>query len=62
MRLVHHLDKGASLDAGAPCLVCDGAGDPEKVAGPALFLASDRSRFSSGTAGVVDGSANWSLV
>ncbi|GAA4815319.1 long-chain fatty acid--CoA ligase [Nocardioides caeni] len=24
MRLVDHLDKGASLDPGAPCLVCDG--------------------------------------
>jgi len=24
MRLVDYLDKGASLDAGAPCLVCDG--------------------------------------
>jgi fatty-acyl-CoA synthase len=25
MRLVDHLDKGASLDPGAPCLVCDGS-------------------------------------
>lgn len=37
-------------------------GEPEEVAGLALFLASDRSRFSSGTAYVVDGGASCSLV
>jgi NAD(P)-dependent dehydrogenase (short-subunit alcohol dehydrogenase family) len=37
-------------------------GKPEEVAGLALFLASDRSRFSSGTAYVVDGGASCSLV
>jgi NAD(P)-dependent dehydrogenase (short-subunit alcohol dehydrogenase family) len=37
-------------------------GDPEEVAGLALFLASDRSSFSSGTTYVVDGGASCSLV
>jgi NAD(P)-dependent dehydrogenase (short-subunit alcohol dehydrogenase family) len=37
-------------------------GEPDEVAGLAVFLASDRSRFSSGTAYVVDGGATASLV
>ncbi len=37
-------------------------GQPEEIAGLALFLASDRSRFASGTAYVVDGGATASLV
>jgi NAD(P)-dependent dehydrogenase (short-subunit alcohol dehydrogenase family) len=37
-------------------------GEPEEIAAVALFLASDRSRFSSGTAFVVDGGATASLV
>jgi NAD(P)-dependent dehydrogenase (short-subunit alcohol dehydrogenase family) len=37
-------------------------GAPEEIAGLALFLASDRSRFASGTAYVVDGGATASLV
>jgi NAD(P)-dependent dehydrogenase (short-subunit alcohol dehydrogenase family) len=37
-------------------------GEPEEIAAVALFLASDRSRFSSGTAYVVDGGATASLV
>jgi NAD(P)-dependent dehydrogenase (short-subunit alcohol dehydrogenase family) len=36
--------------------------EPEEIAGLAVFLASDRSRFSSGTAYVVDGGASASLV
>jgi NAD(P)-dependent dehydrogenase (short-subunit alcohol dehydrogenase family) len=37
-------------------------GEPEEVVGLAVFLASERSRFSSGTAYVVDGGATASLV
>ena len=37
-------------------------GEPDEVAALAVFLASDRSRFSSGTAYVVDGGATASLV
>jgi NAD(P)-dependent dehydrogenase (short-subunit alcohol dehydrogenase family) len=37
-------------------------GTPEEIAGLALFLASDRSRFSSGAAFVADGGATASLV
>lgn len=37
-------------------------GDPDEVAGLAVFLASDRSRFSSGSAYVVDGGATASLL
>jgi NAD(P)-dependent dehydrogenase (short-subunit alcohol dehydrogenase family) len=37
-------------------------GEPDEVAGLAVFLASERSRFSSGTAYVVDGGATASLV
>lgn len=37
-------------------------GDPDEVAGLAVFLASDRSRFSSGSAYVVDGGAIASLL
>lgn len=37
-------------------------GEPEEIAAVALFLASDRSRFSSGSAFVVDGGARASLV
>jgi NAD(P)-dependent dehydrogenase (short-subunit alcohol dehydrogenase family) len=37
-------------------------GEPEEIAAVAVFLASDRSRFSSGTAYVVDGGATASLV
>jgi NAD(P)-dependent dehydrogenase (short-subunit alcohol dehydrogenase family) len=37
-------------------------GEPDEVAGLAVFLASDRSRFSSGSAYVVDGGARASLV
>jgi NAD(P)-dependent dehydrogenase (short-subunit alcohol dehydrogenase family) len=37
-------------------------GEPDEVAGLAVFLASDRSRFSSGSAYVVDGGATASLV
>ena len=37
-------------------------GDPDEVAGLAVFLASDRSRFSSGSAYVVDGGAMASLL
>jgi NAD(P)-dependent dehydrogenase (short-subunit alcohol dehydrogenase family) len=37
-------------------------GEPDEVAALAVFLASDRTRFSSGTAYVVDGGATASLV
>jgi NAD(P)-dependent dehydrogenase (short-subunit alcohol dehydrogenase family) len=37
-------------------------GEPDEIAALAVFLASDRSRFSSGTAYVVDGGATASLV
>jgi NAD(P)-dependent dehydrogenase (short-subunit alcohol dehydrogenase family) len=37
-------------------------GEAEEIAGLALFLACDRSRFSSGTAYIVDGGATASLV
>jgi NAD(P)-dependent dehydrogenase (short-subunit alcohol dehydrogenase family) len=37
-------------------------GEPEEIAAVALFLASDRSRFSSGSAFIVDGGARASLV
>jgi NAD(P)-dependent dehydrogenase (short-subunit alcohol dehydrogenase family) len=37
-------------------------GTPEEIAGVAVFLASDRSRFSSGSTYVVDGGATASLV
>jgi NAD(P)-dependent dehydrogenase (short-subunit alcohol dehydrogenase family) len=37
-------------------------GEPDEVAGLAVFLASERSRFSSGSAYVVDGGATASLV
>ena len=37
-------------------------GEPEEIAGLALFLASDRARFASGTAYLVDGGATASLV
>jgi NAD(P)-dependent dehydrogenase (short-subunit alcohol dehydrogenase family) len=37
-------------------------GEPDEIAAVAVFLASDRSRFSSGTAYVVDGGATASLV
>jgi NAD(P)-dependent dehydrogenase (short-subunit alcohol dehydrogenase family) len=37
-------------------------GEPDEIAGVAVFLASDRSRFCSGTAYVVDGGATASLV
>jgi NAD(P)-dependent dehydrogenase (short-subunit alcohol dehydrogenase family) len=37
-------------------------GEPDEIAGVAVFLASERSRFSSGTAYVVDGGATASLV
>jgi NAD(P)-dependent dehydrogenase (short-subunit alcohol dehydrogenase family) len=37
-------------------------GEPDEIAGLAVFLASERSRFSSGTAYVVDGGATASLV
>jgi NAD(P)-dependent dehydrogenase (short-subunit alcohol dehydrogenase family) len=37
-------------------------GEPSELAGLAVFLASERSRFSSGTAYVVDGGATASLV
>jgi NAD(P)-dependent dehydrogenase (short-subunit alcohol dehydrogenase family) len=37
-------------------------GEPDEVASLAVFLASDRTRFSSGTAYVVDGGATASLV
>jgi NAD(P)-dependent dehydrogenase (short-subunit alcohol dehydrogenase family) len=37
-------------------------GTPEEVAGLAVFLASDRSRFSSGSTYNVDGGATASLV
>jgi NAD(P)-dependent dehydrogenase (short-subunit alcohol dehydrogenase family) len=37
-------------------------GEPDEVAGLAVFLASERSRFSSGSAYVVDGGASASLV
>jgi NAD(P)-dependent dehydrogenase (short-subunit alcohol dehydrogenase family) len=37
-------------------------GDPDEVAAVAVFLASDRTRFASGTAYVVDGGATASLV
>jgi NAD(P)-dependent dehydrogenase (short-subunit alcohol dehydrogenase family) len=37
-------------------------GEPEEVVGLAVFLASERSRFASGTAYVVDGGATASLV
>jgi NAD(P)-dependent dehydrogenase (short-subunit alcohol dehydrogenase family) len=36
-------------------------GTPDEIAGLAVFLASDRSRFSSGTAYIVDGGATASL-
>jgi NAD(P)-dependent dehydrogenase (short-subunit alcohol dehydrogenase family) len=36
--------------------------EPEEITGLALFLASDRSRFASGTAYVIDGGATASLV
>ncbi len=37
-------------------------GEPDEIAALAVFLASDRSRFSSGTAYVIDGGATASLV
>jgi NAD(P)-dependent dehydrogenase (short-subunit alcohol dehydrogenase family) len=37
-------------------------GEPDEIAALAVFLASDRTRFSSGTAYVVDGGATASLV
>ena len=37
-------------------------GEPDEVAGLAVFLASERSRFSSGSAYVVDGGASASLL
>jgi NAD(P)-dependent dehydrogenase (short-subunit alcohol dehydrogenase family) len=37
-------------------------GEPEEITGLALFLASDRSQFASGTAYVIDGGATASLV
>ncbi|MGA2009310.1 MAG: SDR family NAD(P)-dependent oxidoreductase [Solirubrobacteraceae bacterium] len=37
-------------------------GEPDEVAGLAVFLASERSRFSSGSAYIVDGGATASLV
>ncbi|MDQ6606346.1 MAG: SDR family oxidoreductase, partial [Actinomycetota bacterium] len=37
-------------------------GEPEEIVGLAVFLASERSKFSSGTAYVVDGGATASLV
>jgi NAD(P)-dependent dehydrogenase (short-subunit alcohol dehydrogenase family) len=37
-------------------------GEPDEVVGLAVFLASERSRFSSGTAYVIDGGATASLV
>ena len=37
-------------------------GTPEEIAGVVVFLASDRSRFSSGSAYIVDGGATASLV
>jgi NAD(P)-dependent dehydrogenase (short-subunit alcohol dehydrogenase family) len=39
-----------------------GLGEPDDVAGVVLFLASDRSRFSSGSAYLVDGGALAHLV
>jgi NAD(P)-dependent dehydrogenase (short-subunit alcohol dehydrogenase family) len=37
-------------------------GEPDEIAGLAVFLASDRTKFASGTAYVVDGGATASLV
>ena len=57
------LEKMLGIDLTAAVAHLQGRlGEPEEIAAVAVFLASDRSRFSSGTAYVVDGGATASLV